>query len=150
MSSQDRSEMIRGMVERLAERLGENPADLPGWMRLARARAVLGDKQGEKFALGKIAELKPKDVDAQLSYANAIISLNGSKSLPSSELRPILDRILARDELQPRALWIAGLLAASDGDPKTARIHWSKLLTVTDPNSIKYIELKNRINKLNL
>ncbi len=37
----DPSAMIRGMVERLANRLKENGADLDGWLRLIRSYAVL-------------------------------------------------------------------------------------------------------------
>ena len=43
MSASDRSDMIRGMVARLAERLQENPNDLEGWERLARSYEVLGE-----------------------------------------------------------------------------------------------------------
>jgi cytochrome c-type biogenesis protein CcmH len=45
MSADERAAFIRSMVERLAERLKENPNDRPGWMRLARAYDVLGEKE---------------------------------------------------------------------------------------------------------
>jgi cytochrome c-type biogenesis protein CcmH len=35
--------MIRGMVDRLAGRLAANPRDEAGWLRLMRARMVLGE-----------------------------------------------------------------------------------------------------------
>ena len=37
----EQGQMIRGMVERLAERLKENKSDLDGWLRLIRSYAVL-------------------------------------------------------------------------------------------------------------
>jgi cytochrome c-type biogenesis protein CcmH len=37
------SEMVEGMVNRLANRLAKNPKDAEGWMRLMRARMVLGE-----------------------------------------------------------------------------------------------------------
>ena len=37
------SEMVRGMVEGLADRLKANPNDAQGWIRLMRARMVLGE-----------------------------------------------------------------------------------------------------------
>ncbi len=43
MPAGDQQAMIRGMVERLAEKLKANPADEDGWVRLMRARMVLGD-----------------------------------------------------------------------------------------------------------
>lgn len=52
MNSEDRQEMIRSMVERLAERLRDNPDDREGWLRLANAYRVLGqlDKASEAQA----------------------------------------------------------------------------------------------------
>lgn len=43
MSPEQRQQMIRGMVERLATRLKDNPDDRQGWLRLARAYDVLGE-----------------------------------------------------------------------------------------------------------
>lgn len=43
MSPEERAQMIRGMVERLAARLQKTPDDLAGWKRLARAYRVLGE-----------------------------------------------------------------------------------------------------------
>lgn len=45
------SEMVKGMVERLASRLKSNPKDANGWMRLMRARMVLGDTDAAAEAL---------------------------------------------------------------------------------------------------
>jgi cytochrome c-type biogenesis protein CcmH len=43
MNENDRSAMIRGMVERLATRLKQNGDDVEGWLRLVRAYMVMGD-----------------------------------------------------------------------------------------------------------
>ncbi len=43
LSPADRQAMIRGMVDQLAARLQSNPRDEAGWLRLIRARQVLGD-----------------------------------------------------------------------------------------------------------
>lgn len=44
MAPADQQAMIAGMVDRLAARLAANPQDEAGWLRLIRARGVLGDK----------------------------------------------------------------------------------------------------------
>lgn len=49
-SQQD--EMVKGMVNRLAARLQANPKDADGWIRLMRARMVLGDGKAASEALG--------------------------------------------------------------------------------------------------
>ncbi len=52
MSEQDRGDMIRGMVARLADRLKEDGNDLEGWQRLLRAYMVLGDRDKATAAAG--------------------------------------------------------------------------------------------------
>ena len=44
------SEMVKGMVDRLANRLKRDPKDADGWMRLMRARMVLGDTEAARQA----------------------------------------------------------------------------------------------------
>jgi len=44
MSVEDRAEMIIAMVDQLAERLTDNPENPQGWIRLLRARTVLGQE----------------------------------------------------------------------------------------------------------
>lgn len=53
MSEEDRNAMIRGMVQRLADRLQENPNDRQGWLRLANAYKVLGENQKAADALAQ-------------------------------------------------------------------------------------------------
>ncbi len=50
MSDDQRRDMIRGMVARLATRLRDNGSDVEGWLRLVRAYVVLGDRDKAKDA----------------------------------------------------------------------------------------------------
>lgn len=59
MTAEDRDAMIRGMVDRLADRLKENPDDLAGWTRLERAYRVLGDTAKADAAAAEIKRLTP-------------------------------------------------------------------------------------------
>ena len=43
MTSDERGVMVRGMVERLAERLKQDGSDVEGWSRLVRAYRVKRD-----------------------------------------------------------------------------------------------------------
>jgi cytochrome c-type biogenesis protein CcmH len=53
MTDAQRSQMIRGMVDRLASRLHEDGSDLDGWLRLLRAYKVLGDNAKAKEAIAE-------------------------------------------------------------------------------------------------
>jgi cytochrome c-type biogenesis protein CcmH len=55
MSPDERRAMIRGMVERLAARLEQNPGDQEGWARLAHAYEVLGDTDKAQAARARAA-----------------------------------------------------------------------------------------------
>jgi len=57
--------MIRGMVERLASRLETSPRDEEGWVRLMRARMVLGEKDAAKTAYSKALETFADDAGAK-------------------------------------------------------------------------------------
>ncbi len=50
MSEDERAGMIRGMVQRLADRLHADGGDVDGWLRLVRAYVVLGDRDKAKDA----------------------------------------------------------------------------------------------------
>ncbi len=50
MSDGQRSDMVRGMVTRLADRLHGDGADVEGWLRLVRAYVVLGERDKAKDA----------------------------------------------------------------------------------------------------
>jgi cytochrome c-type biogenesis protein CcmH len=52
LSPEQRTAMIRSMVERLAERLGKDGSDLEGWLRLVRSYMVLGDRERAIAAAG--------------------------------------------------------------------------------------------------
>jgi cytochrome c-type biogenesis protein CcmH len=45
--------MIKGMVERLAERLGKDGSDIEGWLRLVRSYMVLGERERALAAAGE-------------------------------------------------------------------------------------------------
>jgi len=63
MKPEDRNAMIRGMVERLAERLKRDGSDLDGWLRLVRAYTVLGERDRALSALADARRAAGQDAD---------------------------------------------------------------------------------------
>jgi len=63
MSFEERREMIRGMVERLSERLKADESDLEGWVRLMRAYVVLGERDKALAALTNARRIAGKDAE---------------------------------------------------------------------------------------
>jgi cytochrome c-type biogenesis protein CcmH len=50
---EQRTAMIKGMVDRLAERLGKDGSDIEGWLRLVRSYMVLGERERALAAAGE-------------------------------------------------------------------------------------------------
>jgi cytochrome c-type biogenesis protein CcmH len=148
MSSEDRTTMIRGMVEGLAARLDREPNDIEGWRRLGRARRVLGDIEQSKVAYARAAELAPDRVDLLQDYAGALLQgvREGDKLPP--DLVAVMRRILALDPEHSDALWFVGLAEAEADNRPTAISLWSRLIAKLPPSSAGYAEIKARLDRL--
>lgn len=79
MTPEAQQQMVRGMVDRLATRLRDNPKDEEGWVRLMRARLVLGDRAAATAARDQAFRAFAGDAaaEARLRDAARQMGLNG-------------------------------------------------------------------------
>jgi cytochrome c-type biogenesis protein CcmH len=126
-------EQISQMVERLAERMKANPADLSGWTRLARAYKVQGRLAEAEQAFVKAGKLVDSDPDLLTQYADLLAMRAGNKI----EGRPLalVNKALALNPKHPMALMMAGSAAYRRADYAQAVAHWEKVLAVLEPGS---------------
>ncbi|MDB5469851.1 MAG: C-type cytochrome biosis protein CcmI [Caulobacter sp.] len=80
MTPDDQQQMIRGMVEGLEGRLQEQPRDAEGWIRLMRARMVLGEPAAASRALkqGRAAFADSPSDQARISEAAKGLKVPGA------------------------------------------------------------------------
>jgi cytochrome c-type biogenesis protein CcmH len=76
MSTDERQAMIRTMVDGLDARLAENSNDLAGWLKLIRARSVLGEPDQARAALIKAKEIFAGNSQALSDIDNLAKELN--------------------------------------------------------------------------
>jgi cytochrome c-type biogenesis protein CcmH len=69
MAPQDQTAFIRSMVQRLADKMEENPDDVDGWLRLGRAYQVLEDQEKSRAAFGQ-AKRRLEEVLANIPEAS--------------------------------------------------------------------------------
>lgn len=150
MTAEDRSAMIRGMVAGLAARLEDEPQDLDGWLRLARAYGVLGEREGARDALAHAAALRPDDTGILVDYAAAIVATATDEGPVPPAAVTLLRRVLALDPDNADALYYTGLVDARAGHPEMAAKAWRKLLAELDPASPAYAEVKRQLDALDL
>jgi len=75
LSESDRTAMIQGMVERLAQKLEASPRNLDGWIQLMRARKVMGDPSAAQAALKRAQTVfadSPPDLDRLKAAASEL------------------------------------------------------------------------------
>lgn len=125
-------EMINQMVDRLAARLKENPEDLAGWARLARAYKVQNRLDEAIAAYAKTGKLLDTDPDLLTQYADALAMRNKSLLGEPGEL---VKKALAIAPKHPMALMMAGQAAYQGGNYASAIGHWKNVLSVLPANS---------------
>ena len=147
MSTDDRQAMIRSMVQRLADRMTDNPDDAEGWNRLARAYGVLGDQVGVAEAYANIVRLKPNDVQSRLALAGAHMAQAGSGPVPASAIEQF-EAVLALEADNADALWFLGRADAEAGRKDAARRKWQQLLGQLQPGSEAHGNVSAQIESL--
>jgi cytochrome c-type biogenesis protein CcmH len=123
----ERQAMIRAMVDRLADRLRQEPNDFDGWMRLGRSRLVLGEADAAADAYERAALLRPDDVTAPLRAVEALLQGRQASDAVSPRAIAILRGIEARHPNEPAVLWYLGLEAARAGNRDGALAYWRRL-----------------------
>ncbi len=123
------------MVEKLAARLNQEPADLQGWTMLGRSYMVMERYAEARDAFARAYAMSPDDPELVSRYAEATaLARGGDLSGKASEL---VDRLLELAPDHPNGLWLAGLAAYQRQDYPQAVDRWSRLAAMvgTGPNS---------------
>jgi cytochrome c-type biogenesis protein CcmH len=141
MDAGDRQAMIRGMVDRLAKRLEDNPDDLEGWLRLARTYNVLEQPAKARDALARARELAPENVSVLARYARALRQAAGQRQTERS--LAVSREILELDPRHPEALWFVAVHEARSGNTEAARDLFDRALAVL-PDTPQTEELRRR------
>ena len=119
---------IAMMVDRLAQKLAEDPNNSDGWAMLARSYDVLGRYQEAVAAFRKAEALLPDDAALLADYADAV-AMTQQGRLAGKPMK-LVHRALKLDPTNPKALALAGTDAFDRRDYRGAAIFWEKALNV--------------------
>lgn len=126
-------QQIQAMVARLAEKLQQNPADGEGWLMLARSYAALGRFPEAAAAYGRAFSILPPDAQHLSDYADTLAMAQG-RSL-AGEPEKIIQRALAADPNNVKALALSGSAAFERQDYAAAIAEWRKIPALLPPDS---------------
>ena len=144
-AQQPNAEQIAAMVDKLAQRLKEQPEDAQGWTMLARAYAVLGRTDEAVPAYERAVALRSDDASLLADYADVLAVRNGRRL--DGEPMKLVARALQVDPNNPKALALAGTAAFDNKDFATAVMHWEKLLQAVPPGSEYHDQVRAGIDE---
>lgn len=124
---------VEGLVNQLAQRLRMQPDDAEGWYMLGRSYAAMERPADAAAAYAKAVELVPDEAALRADYADVLASVNGGSLQGPAQAQ--IERALALDPEQPKALALAASVAMERGDKAQAMAHWEHLYRLLPPQS---------------
>jgi cytochrome c-type biogenesis protein CcmH len=126
-------QQIIAMVERLADRMKQNPDDAEGWAMLGRSYSVIGRFSDASRAYAEAVRRIPNNAQLYADYADAVAMAQG-RSL-RGEPEKLIARALEIDPGNVKARALAGTVAFDKKDYAAAVTHWERILKVAPPDS---------------
>ena len=120
-------------VDKLAEKLKEQPDNAQGWVMLARSAMQIGRAEQAVTAFQKAIALVGEDAQLLADYADAL-AVKNNRNL-EGEPSKLIERALKADPNNLKALALAGTVAFNRADYPGALRHWEKLASVAPPDT---------------
>jgi cytochrome c-type biogenesis protein CcmH len=139
------ADQIAAMIDKLAQRLKDNPDDAEGWGMLARSYVVMGRHAEAVPAYRKALALRGDDAGLLSDAADALAVANG-RSLAGEPLA-LVQKALQIDPTHLKALSLAGTAAFNTQDYAGAARHWERLLTAAPPDSPYLQQVRDSIDE---
>lgn len=138
-------QQVAANIDKLAERLKQNPNDAQGWQMLARSYMMQERFSDAAGAYEHLTSINPRDANAWADYAEAL-ALANSQNLTGKPTEAI-NRALQIDPKNQKALDLAGSAAFQAGDYQKAMEHWQKLLKLLPAGSEELKTITAQISK---
>lgn len=138
-------QQVAANIDKLAERLKQNPNDAQGWQMLARSYMMQERFSDAAGALERLTALNPKDAGAWADYAEALALANGQNL--AGKPTEAINRALQVDPNNQKALDLAGTAAYQAGDYQKAMEQWQKLLKLLPAGSEELKTITTQISK---
>ncbi len=137
---------MEASMNKLAQRLEENPGDLDGWILLARSRAAIGQLQQSAEAFRQAVQLAPENVELRGNYGEALVSAVGGIVTP--EAKKQFQWVNAKLPGDHRSRYYLGLAEAQAGNGQAALELWLALEADAAPGTGWLPALQERMRQV--
>ena len=138
-------QQIAANIQKLADRLKDNPNDVQGWTMLARSYMMQERFSEAASAYEKLTALSANDADAWSDYAESLALANGQDL--SGKPTDAINHALKIDPKHQKSLALAGSAAFQAKDYKKAMDYWQQLLKLLPPGSQELQIITEQISK---
>jgi cytochrome c-type biogenesis protein CcmH len=126
------------MAAKLAQRLGDTPGDLDGWLMLGRTYATLEQYPLASRAYQRADRIaKGQNVEAIIGIAEALLAQDFDQI--RSGAGHLIERALTLEPNNSKALLYGAFAAMSRGETASARERFTRMLTLNPPPEIRHI-----------
>ncbi len=126
-------DQVRELVARLAARMQQNPENVEGWIMLARSYTALGQFEQSARAYANAVARAGSDAQLLADYADALAMAQGRRL--QGEPEKLVQRALAIDPQNVKALALAGSAAFERRDFANAVDYWERILKIAPEGS---------------
>jgi cytochrome c-type biogenesis protein CcmH len=123
--SEEQAREMAVLVDRLAERLAQEPDNIEGWVILARSYGALQRHVEAAAAYERVYELSGGDVRYAGDYAEALVAASGRRV--TSAAQALFKQVVDADPTEPRARFYLALARAQAGQAREAIAMWRSL-----------------------
>ncbi|MBK1723116.1 c-type cytochrome biogenesis protein CcmI [Thiocystis violacea] len=135
---------LEELVQRLEDRLKENPDNIEGWLMLGRTYFATGQTEQGLKAIGQAYALAPDQVEVKLAYAEALAAASPNKSLDGQPAE-LIQAVLEQEPENRIARWLSGMIAFQKGQYDSAVTTWKAILAELDQNGDEAANLKQMV-----
>jgi len=126
-------EGVAKMVAEFAVKMEKDPANLQGWVMLARSYRILGRNEEAAKAYERAGNFINSDPQLLADYADVLAS-NANGSFAGKPLQ-LINQALKLDPNNLMALWLSGTASYAAGNYKVAVQSWEKLAKQLPPGT---------------
>ena len=134
---------ILAMVDSLARKMEQNPADPRGWILLARSQNALGRFPEAVQAFARATAMVPDDAQLLADYADATVMLQQGRF--EGKPQALIRQALKIDPDNMKALALAGTAEIKLGNRDAALQYWERLKSKVAKDSNDYREVESII-----
>jgi cytochrome c-type biogenesis protein CcmH len=134
------------MLEGLRARLTETPADLDGWVLLARTLKTMQRFPQAVEALEIAQRIAPDNPYVMVELAEARIFTSADGRIDADSVA-MLERAVEAEPNQQKGLWLLGVTSAQAGDDAFAISYWESLLAQLEAGSPVAQSVQAQVNE---